>query len=278
MPELPEVETIRRSLEDKIVGKAIIKVQVKTPEIVSPDSKEFEHELVCQVIEKLDRRGKYLLICLKENKVFVVHFGMSGRLIYSQPNKERDKHTHVIITLDDGYHLRYMDTRTLGKDKQKYKLQVIDRNEIYSFLKDLGPEPLGEAFTKEVFEEKLRLRRGKIKPLLLDQKFIAGLGNIYSIEVLFRAKIHPASKANTLLDMPRKVELLYKSIREIICEAISKRGTNLGDGVYVDGNYQDKLRAYGREGLQCFNKCGSLMKSIKVYGRNSTFCPICQKL
>lgn len=274
MPELPEVEMIRRSLEDKIVGKAIIKVQVKTPEIVSLDSKEFEHELVCQVIEKLDRRGKYLLICLKGNKILVVHFGMSGRLFYSQSNKELDKHTHVIITLNDGCNLRYEDTRKLGK------LQLIGRGELDSIIgpAKLGPEPLDKTFTKKALEEKLRSRQKQIKALLLDQKFIAGFGNIYSTEVLFRAKIHPASKANTLLVTPRKVELLYKAMREIICEAINAGGTDLGDGVYVDGNYQDKLRAYGREGHQCFNKCGSLMKSIKVYDRNSTFCPICQKL
>jgi len=274
MPELPEVETVRRTLEEKIVGKAIARVQIMMPKVVRPDAGEFAHGLVCQGIEELDRRGKYLLICLTGGKVLVVHLRMTGRLIYCHPERPLDKHTHVIITLDDGYHLRYVDIRQFGK------LQLINRDELDSVsgLATLGPEPLSEEFTKEGFKRALRNKRTKIKPLLLDQTFIAGLGNIYVDEALFRAKIHPERMASTLT--PREAVRLYTAIREVIAEGIEHRGTTFRD--YVDGTgqtggYQNKLRAYGRESHPCYY-CGRPLERKVVGGRSSTYCPRCQKV
>lgn len=273
MPELPEVETVRRSLEERILGKAIARVQVMMAKMVRPGAEEFAHGLVCHAIEKLDRRGKYLLIHLTGDKALVVHLRMTGRLIYCHPDRPLDKHTHVILTLDDGHHLRYVDIRQFGK------LQLIDKEDLSSLsgLATLGPEPLGEDFTKEGFKKALRNKRTKIKSLLLDQTFIAGLGNIYVDEALFRAKIHPERVGSTL--NPREAVRLYTAVRDVIAEGIENRGTTFRD--YVDGtgqagSYQHQLRAYGRESQPCFY-CGRPLERKVVAGRSSTFCPRCQK-
>lgn len=284
MPELPEVETIRQSLEEKIIGKVIERVDILKQNRVTPNGKVFDG-LAGRVVEKLHRQGKFLLIFL-ENKVLVIHFMMSGSLTFCRPEQIFDKNTLVIFTFAGGHSLCYKDIRELGR------LQIANINDLDSIsgLKDLGPEPLHEEFTKEILRKQLYGRRKQIKPLLLDQTFIAGLGNIYVNEILFKAMIHPEKKADTL--KPGEVERLHSAIQKIISEAIKYRGTTLEDNVYVDGcgqpgRYQEQLKVYNRvkfdKRVKVYNGepckcCGKTLEYKKIGNRGSFFCLKCQKL
>jgi len=275
MPELPEVETVVRSLEKNLAGLIITSVNILMPKIIRyPKPENFVEQLVGrQIQKKLGRRGKYILIHLSGGLTLVIHLRMTGRLVYCEKDYPVEKHTHVIFHLDNGKQLRFSDIRQFGR------MQLVPSAGIEALagIKDLGPEPLDENFTREYLKKELRRRRTRIKPLLLDQEFIAGLGNIYADEALFRAKVHPERLAADL--NAREVAALHKGIVEVISGGIEHRGTTFRD--YVDGegrsgSFQYHLKVYNREGLPC-SRCGSPITRIKVAGRSSYFCPSCQK-
>lgn len=274
MPELPEVETVKRTLEKKLVGLTIEKVELDLPKIVRiPPAEEFTQLLEGNKILRMGRRGKYLLLHLTGNLTMVIHLRMTGRLVFTRPDKPREKHTHAVFTLSSGDQLRFTDTRQFGR------IWLAPTGEIDQIpgLKDLGVEPLSESFTRDFMKKELKRRRTRIKPLLLDQTFIAGLGNIYADEALHLARLHPQRLAAGL--NPREITRLYQSIRNVLTEGINNRGTSFRD--YVDGdgrpgNNKESLRVYSREGKPCL-KCGKPIVRTRIGGRSSFFCPCCQK-
>lgn len=275
MPELPEVETIRRSLEEKIKGKTLVGVEVFLEKMFKgPDSADPGSEINGRKINSIERRGKYLIIHLTGSMAMVIHLRMTGQLMYCTPEQDKAKHTHVVFHLNDKCELRFVDQRQFGK------VQLVREKELaqISGLKSLGVEPFSSEYTREWFKKELRNRRTKIKPLLLDQTFVAGIGNIYADEALFRAKVNPERVAATLT--PREASNVFIAIREVLEEGIENKGTSIKD--YVDGeghqgSNQNNLRVYGRDGEPCV-KCGKLIEKKSIGGRSSHFCPKCQKL
>ncbi|WP_227765339.1 DNA-formamidopyrimidine glycosylase [Zhaonella formicivorans] len=274
MPELPEVETVRRSLEKRLVGRTIRQVNIYMPKIIKiPEPKLFARFLEGQTIVDLQRRGKYLLFCLASGYVWVTHLRMTGQFIYSKQEEPLLKHTHLTFTLDNGHQLRYVDIRQFGT---MYLLRPDEFKKVRG-LRELGPEPLGEEFTLEELYKKLAGKKGKVKQLLLNQAFVAGIGNIYADEILFDAGLHPERGADTL--SPEEIEQLYYSIRKMLELGIANRGTtvrNYVDGDGRSGNFQELLKVYGRAGEPCY-RCGRPLIKQQVAGRSSCYCPNCQK-
>jgi formamidopyrimidine-DNA glycosylase len=274
MPELPEVETIRKQLAPKVAGRTIRAVEVALPRLIKyPDVQEFCRKLAGQRIEQLERRGKYLLFRLQGGDTLVVHLRMTGRLFFRTPDAPSDPYSYVVFRLDTGYELRYADTRTLGT------LYLVSEEELRDIkgLQEMGPEPLTEAFDFAYFKHVLTPRKGKIKALLLDQRWIGGLGNIYVDESLALAAIHPERQANSLTDDEAK--RLYDAINTVIRAGIEHGGTSFRD--YVDGegkagSHQMHLRVYGRKAEPCV-VCGTAIERREVAGRGSYYCPRCQK-
>lgn len=275
MPELPEVETIRRSLEEKIKGKTFVGVEVFLEKMFKGiNSEDPETGINGRKVNSIERRGKYLIIHLTGGMAMVIHLRMTGQLMYCTPEQEKAKHTHIIFQLNDKCELRFADQRQFGK------VQLVLEKELDSIsgLKSLGVEPFSSDFSREWFKKELRNRRTKVKPLLLDQTFVAGIGNIYADEALFRGKINPERVAATL--SPREVSNLFIAIREVLEEGIANKGTSIKD--YVDGegrqgNNQNNLKVYGRDGEPCI-KCAKPIEKKSIGGRSSHFCPRCQKL
>jgi formamidopyrimidine-DNA glycosylase len=278
--ELPEVEVMRRDLEKDVVGR-----RVKTAEVKSSRNamrvirrhgkrKEFTSRLEGRKLSKVERRGKYLLVHLDSGDVLVTHFGMSGQFQRGNGRVAIEPHTHVILTFQQGGDLRFIDPRTFGE------MFVSSADEIGKVkeLQHIAIDPLDQVFTWPTFQYLLAERGAKMKQLLMDQKFISGLGNIYSDEVLFAAGLRYDRVSDTLSS--QEVRRLYRAIQETIQEAIKLRGTTLGDEAYVDlfgkpGEYQGELKVYGREGEPC-RRCRSPIETVKVSQRTSYFCPQCQ--
>lgn len=274
MPELPEVETVMRSLQKKLTGLSVTGVIIDLPKVIRlPGVEEFKSTLTGKEIESFGRRGKYLLVHLSGGFTLVIHLRMTGRLVYAAPGDEIPRHTHVILKLDNGQEVRFTDTRQFGR---MILAPTQSLGEVPG-LRDLGREPLEKGFTRDFLRKELRRRRTRLKALLLDQTFIAGLGNIYVDEALHRARLHPERLANNL--NPREVTRLFHAIQEVLEEGIRNRGTSFRD--YVDGdgrtgNYQELLRVYSREGHPC-PICEKPIHRIKVAGRSTFYCPCCQK-
>jgi len=270
MPELPEVETIVRGLREPLMGRQFTGVRVGWENLVArPSVEEFERSLVGQRILGVKRRGKYLIFTLSSGGSLIAHLRMTGRLLIKNPDDELDKHDHLIFELDDGRELRFNNVRKLGR-----VYLVDDEDEIVGRL---GPEPLDDDFTPADFAALLSARRGMIKPLLLNQQFMAGIGNIYADEALFVARIHPERKADTLT--AGEVERLYRAIRQVLAQGIQNRGTTFSD--YLDaegreGRNQEHLRVFRRTGQPC-PRCGTPIERTVVGGRGTYFCPKCQK-
>ncbi|MEO8476316.1 MAG: bifunctional DNA-formamidopyrimidine glycosylase/DNA-(apurinic or apyrimidinic site) lyase [Actinomycetota bacterium] len=278
--ELPEVETMRRDLEKDVVGRRIKTAEVKGSKNAMrvirrhKTRKEFTSRLAGHKITKVERRGKYLLLALDGGDVLVAHFGMSGRFQRGTGRVVVAPHTHVVLTFQQGGDLRFIDPRTFGE------LFVSTSDEIGKVkeLQHLAIDPLDQVFTWATFQYLLAQRGAKMKPLMMDQKFISGLGNIYSDEVLFHAGIRFDRLSDTLSS--QEVRRLYRAIQEILQESIKLRGTTLEDEAYVDlfgkpGEYQHELKAYGRDGLPC-RRCRTPIQSVKISQRSSYFCPQCQ--
>lgn len=274
MPEMPEVETIRRTLVDKISGRTIKEVEFLLARLVKwPSAAEFQAVLTSREIVTLTRRGKYLLFHLDDNQVLVIHLRMTGRLQYITAGIEKDKFTRIIFKLDNGDLLVYADTRTLGT------LYLMPVEELWriSGLATMGPEPLTPEFSLAYISEMLKKHHGKIKAILLNQKYIGGLGNIYVDESLAIAGIHPERIASSLSEGEN--EKLFHAINKIIADAIEHGGTSFRD--YRDasgktGNHQHHLRVYGRKAEPCF-ACGTPIVWKEVSGRGTHFCPECQR-
>jgi len=284
--ELPEVEVMRRDLEKDIVGKRIKEVDVRQgpnalriirrhnkPGVKSV-RKEFSGRLAGHKITKVERKGKYLLMHLEDGDVLVVHFGMSGQFLRATKRQPPPPHTHVVLTFQQGGDLRYVDPRTFG---ELFVTTADDLGKVKE-LAHIAIDPLEDTFTWGAFGEYLFQREAQMKPLLMDQKVISGLGNIYSDEVLFAAGLRYDRMSNTLSS--GEVRRLYRAIQEIVQDAIRYRGTTLPDEAYVDlfgkpGEYQNELKVYGRKGLPC-RRCRTPIESVTLSGRRSYYCPQCQ--
>jgi formamidopyrimidine-DNA glycosylase len=279
MPELPEVETIKEDLRNVIKGQRIKKIEVRSVRAIKNISgKRFVQELKGDTFKSLSRRGKYLIFSLKSGRSLVIHLGMTGRLIHSKTNKEisgyDQKFSRVIFTLSSKGILHFVDMRGFGK------IYLISKGglERLSRLTNLGPEPLSRDFTPPIFKDSLKRHKARIKPLLLNQQFLAGLGNIYASESLYGARISPLRRADSLSN--KEIKRLHSAIQKVLMGAIASHGASI-DASYVDtkgrkGSYQFKLKVYRREGKRCF-RCKGIVKRIKQNNRNTYFCPACQK-
>jgi len=278
--ELPEVEVMRRDLEKEVVGKRIARAEVRPQRgamrIIRRHArrKEFADRLASRKITKVDRKGKYLLIFLDDGDVLIVHFGMSGQFVRGTKRQQLPQHTHVVIDFQQGGDLRYIDPRTFGE----MFVAAADELGKVKELDHIAIDPLEDTFTWQEFGVQLGRRAAKLKPLLMDQKFVSGLGNIYSDEVLFAAGLRLDRPSDELSS--QEVRRLYRAMREVVQDAIRFRSTTLEDEAYVDlfgkpGEFQAELKVYGRKGLAC-RRCRTPIDSVKISGRNSYFCPQCQ--
>jgi len=271
MPELPEVETVARGLQTSLVGRSIVDVQVRWARSVAPlGPVAFSRRLAGQTVTDVERRGKWVVIVLSGGDALLVHLRMTGRLMLEAEACLDDRHLRVILFLDDGWRLHFIDQRKFGRMVLTAHPQQV--------LGDLGPEPLGADFTPERFAAMLARRRGRIKPLLLDQRFLAGMGNIYTDEALWRAGVHPLRRADSL--SPGEVCQLHASVRAVLRAAIASGGTTLSDGAYQQsdgrsGEFAGRLAVYGRVEQSC-PRCGMAIERIVVGQRGTHFCPRCQ--
>jgi formamidopyrimidine-DNA glycosylase len=274
LPELPEVETVVADLRPHLTGRTITHLEIAHEAIVRhPNPDAFAAGLRQRRIDSLGRRGKYILAHLDEDELLVVHLGMTGQLRYVDPAEPRLAHTHAVFTLDDGRELRYRDVRRfgrllLGREEELVALGKLPR---------LGPEPIDDAFTARDLYVRLRGRTAPVKALLLDQKVVAGVGNIYADESCFRARVRPDRPAGQL-SRPA-VTRLHQSLRDSLLMGIANRGSSVND--YVDawgrqGRQQEELQVYGRAGLPC-TSCGRPLDSVRIAGRTTVFCRRCQR-
>ncbi len=286
MPELPEVETIRRDLQECILGVDIAKVVVRLPRLVRGNKNNFIKNLQHSNIVKIDRIGKLLMFFLDNEKVLLVHLKMTGQLIYqknkntiagghsygSDTNIYPNKYTYIIITFIDDSELYFNDMRTFGY------MELIDKNNLEKVTSRYGIEPLRDNFTLDNFKKVLHNRKTTIKAVLLNQQLIAGIGNIYADEICFAAGVLPDRSVTTLTK--DEINLLFQESKKILKKAIKYRGTTFSD--YVDskgrsGAFSKHLQVFGRQGLSCYKcKKGKIQKT-KVAGRGTHFCNICQK-
>lgn len=273
MPELPEVETVRRVVEPQIAGRTILSVTVKHPQVIaSPEAEEFCHKLNGQQIAGMERRGKFLTICTDDHRV-TLHLRMTGSLLVTPADYEVAKHTHLIIRLDDQMEVRFIDTRRFGR----FWLLDKDAEDTVTGIHRLGLEPFDERLTAQYLQEKLAGKKKTVKECLLDQSIVAGIGNIYADEILFRVRIHPQTKAGSLsFD---ELARLSAEIPQALSYYIEKNQISPKD--YLAGKGRDYrntpyLRVYGHGNEPC-PVCGAILCKEVIGGRGSVFCPMCQK-
>lgn len=273
MPELPEVEAVARGLRETITGRTITDVFISAKALVHPKAKEFRLSLLGATIEKIDRRGKNILIHFCNQQTLWVHLKMTGHFNFLPTHEELEKHDHVIFHFSgDDYTLRFNDYRRFGR-LRLYPTPEIMRQK---GLIELGPEPFD--ISADDFVDLCRSSRRMIKPALLDQKFLAGIGNIYADETLFFANIHPRKSTDKIL--PKRLRELHGHIQAVLKRAIRLMGTSVDTFSGLNGKpgrYQKYLMVYGREGEPCF-ACGSKIRREKIGSRSAHFCPSCQRL
>ncbi len=263
MPELPEVETIVRAWGPQLAGRRICGFRALWPRGVSPTVAALRRGVVGQAIERLTRRGKYIVFHLSQGWM-LVHLRMSGRLELVRDRQKLPPHTSAVWPLDDGRRLLLCDTRRFGR--------IIYTRDLEAATAELGPEPLTPDFTWVVLRGRLNGRRRQLKPLLLDQSVIAGLGNIYADESLFRAGLHPQRRSDELSEV--EIRRLHAAIRRVLRLAIRYCGTSF-DAAYLGGRMQERLMVYGRDGQPC-KRCGSPIAFLRVGQRGTHVCPRCQ--
>ncbi|MBI2911912.1 MAG: bifunctional DNA-formamidopyrimidine glycosylase/DNA-(apurinic or apyrimidinic site) lyase [Chloroflexi bacterium] len=270
MPELPEVETIRGDLEKALVGRRIAGFETRWPRAVAwPDAAALARELPGLAITGVHRRGKYLLIALSDGRCLICHLRMTGRLLIRSRGDPEDGHVHTRFALDEDGELRFSDARKFGR-----LWLVADPGEVVG---SLGPEPFDPALDGAALGARLAGRRGPIKPLLLDQRVLAGVGNIYACEALHRAGIDPRRRARGLA--PDRVARLARAVVEALRAGIDHRGTTLRDFVGGDGapgEHVTALRVYRRDGLPC-PACGAAVRAVRQGARSTFLCPRCQR-
>ncbi len=267
MPELPEVETIKRDLEKVILGKRIIEVCVHNPKVIrEPSVNKFKQGLEGTVFKKILRKAKVLILELSNGKSLVIHLKMTGQLIYPGDGEK----SRVSFKLSDGKNLDFKDQRLFAE------LRLLDDWRFFKFIRGLGPEPFD--IKLEQFKTMLAKKKTKIKPLLMDQTFISGIGNLYAAEVLFRAKIHPERPAASLSE--KEKEILFQQINAVLNEAIKYKGSSVDQYLQLSGNPGEYVRyhqVYDRKGKPCL-VCKTSIKRINLGGRGTYFCPKCQRL
>lgn len=279
MPELPEVETIRSQLQKLIVGKKIKEVKVSLPKLVKFTLTKFRETVIGAVVKKVGRRAKILIFELSDSHSLLIHLKLSGRLIFRQKDQpllpQDTKWNHLIYYFTDGSRLFHNDLRQFGYVKLVKTAELAD-----FFRKEkLGPEPLEKKFTLNGFLNILKKKpKARIKQFLMNQRNIAGIGNIYSDEILFFAKVNPLKRAQEL--KPREAKKIFEGIKKILVKAVRLKGSSLRD--YIDalgkeGRYVPELKVYAREGKKCV-RCGGIIKRVKLGGRSAYFCLKCQKL
>jgi len=289
MPELPEVETVRRGLVPVMEGHVIARAEVRRPDLRRPFPPHLAERLTGARVLRLGRRSKYLLAELSSGETMIVHLGMSGRILVApsagvggavigdhvHDHGRIARHDHLILTMETGVRVTLNDARRFGS----VDLVPTAEAAAHPLLADLGPEPMGNGFSEETLGAALKGRRTPVKAALLDQRLIAGLGNIYVCEALHRAGIDPRRQAGRIA-APR-VGALARAIREVLAEAIAAGGSSLRDYRQTDGElgyFQHAFRAYGREGEPCLREgCGGTVRRIVQAGRSSFFCPRCQR-
>jgi formamidopyrimidine-DNA glycosylase len=270
MPELPEVETVRRGLALKMTGRRIARAELRRPDLRRPFPPMLAERLDGARIGELRRRGKYILIELDEDGLLLLHLGMSGRIVAGSNDMPEEKHDHVVLTLDDGTVVRFNDPRRFGT------LDYLLRSDIkvHPLLAGLGPEPLGPDFDGRYLAKTLTGKMTPIKSALLDQRIVAGLGNIYVCEALYRAGVSPRRLAGTVL--ATRAQRLAHAIREVLGEAIEAGGSSLRDYVQANGElgyFQHRWAVYGREGEPCPGcTCAEGVRRIAQAGRSTFFC------
>ena len=274
MPELPEVETIAADLRPHLVGRTFLRCELRFPTIVRhPEPEAFIDAIVGMQVTAVGRRGKYILIRLVDDLVLVVHLGMSGQLRLVDPATPFPLHTHVVFDLDDGKQLRYCDPRRFGRLLLGTESDLLEARA----MPPLGPEPIDPAFGADDLYQRFRNRKALIKAVLLDQSTIAGVGNIYADESLYRARVRPDRVARSL--SKGSVKRLHEALRLSLLIAIKNRGSSVD--TYRDawgeiGGQQEKLQVYGRAGEPCFT-CGRPLSLVRIAGRSSVFCRRCQR-
>jgi formamidopyrimidine-DNA glycosylase len=294
MPELPEVETVARDLQRWVAGARITDAEVRWARTIRhPEPEQFVAEIRGAQISRVGRRAKSVLIHLADGRVMTVALRMTGALIVAPAATPDDPYARVVFNLADGRELRYRDVRKFGRiglweggglqlrrKQPKRGRRVADTKAPYR-VGDVfgrhGPEPLATTFTAARLAEQLRGRSARLKTLLLDQSFVAGVGNIYADEALWRARLHPLRAADSLT--PVEVARLHRAIRSVLRQGITNRGTSLGDYVGADdqpGDNAERLAVYRRTGEPCF-RCGRAIERIVVGQRSTHFCPRCQK-
>jgi formamidopyrimidine-DNA glycosylase len=275
MPELPEVESLRQILASSARGRTFVGAVVKEPRLRRAVTADFAAAITGRTIENIGRRAKYLLLELTGGHVMIVHLGMSGSLTHRHDGFDTasfdPRHDHVEFALDDGSHLVYNDPRRFGLMKLAADLDSLIE------LRGLGPEPLGDGFNADYLWRMTRGRKAAIKNVLMDQRIVAGIGNIYASEILFRAKVRPTRRAGKVTR--EEVRRIIEATPRILREAIGSRGTTFRsyrDSRGQPGRFAERLRVYDREGKPCF-ECGGSIRAVTVGQRSSFYCPRCQK-
>jgi formamidopyrimidine-DNA glycosylase len=275
MPELPEVETVRRSLESPLLGRRIVSLRLADfPGVIGEEPLEsVAARLAGRRFTGARRRAKYLLLDLDDGTALMVHLRMTGHLEIVPCGFPPLRFEHLAIALDDGSELRYADQRKFGR------VLHLAREDVRKLERRFGPEPLGPRFTAAWLANALKRRPGKLKSVLLDQEVVAGLGNIYADEALFRSRLHPERAANSLT--PHDIASLHRAIRVVLREGVDRRGTTFSsyrDATGTEGENQFNLRVYGQGGHGPCPRCGWPLSRSVVGGRGTSFCPRCQRL
>lgn len=282
MPELPEVETVMRGLEPAFLGARFDRVEQRRADLRFPLPENMPGRLEGRQVRTLDRRSKYILAHLDDSNVLVLHLGMSGRIVIDRARRNvlPGKHDHVIFHMSNGQVVAFNDARRFGSMALISEAHLAD----HSMFKNLGPEPLGAGFTPEYLAGRAMTRNVDLKTLLMDQRIVAGLGNIYVCEALFRAGLSPRRRASSLARKDGSPGLravrLVTAIREVLKSAIEAGGSTLRDHRQVDGSlgyFQHSFSVYGRDGEHCANQdCTRRVRRIRQSGRSSFFCGRCQ--
>lgn len=283
MPELPEVETVRRGLAPVMEGGVIAHAAVNRPDLRWPFPERMAERLAGQRVERLRRRSKYILADLSGGETLLIHLGMSGRMLVSGDPLGRfvhdhpapEKHDHVVLDMEGGARITFNDPRRFGA----MDLMPTGQEGAHKLITHLGPEPLGNAFPEAYLVAALRGKKTPVKAALLDQRIVAGLGNIYVCEALYRARIHPARLCHRI--SAARIAGLVPIIRQVLDEAIAAGGSSLKDYRRADGElgyFQHSFDVYGREGAPCRTPdCGTPIRRIVQSGRSSFYCPQCQR-
>jgi formamidopyrimidine-DNA glycosylase len=269
MPELPEVETIIRDLSPKLQGLKVSSFKILFPGVFRSADQKILEKLKGKKVIRLRRRGKWILIDFDNNLSLLCHLKMTGQFLFCPSSGPVDKHTHFILSFKDSrYELRFRDVRKFGS------ISCHPTPEVLKFP-HLGPDPLLVSFSR--LQKLFQGRRGRLKNMLLNQGFIAGIGNIYADEILFEAKLHPLTPVFMLEE--KELLRLWEAMRFILRKAVEYRGTsirNFRDAEGREGNFKNRLRVYGKESLSC-SRCGKRIERLRLGGRSSFFCPQCQK-